>query len=84
MAVGEMLEDDCRAEFVVGELHRPQHAAVFQGLQQAEFPLGGPLDHRPLFLVGLGLNQVDADAAEGVLRARRACRGNPGSRGLRR
>ena len=40
---------------------------MLQGLQEAEFPLGRPLDHHPLFLVGLGLNQVDADAAERVL-----------------
>ena len=64
--VGEVLEDDSRAEFVVGELHRPEYSAVFQGLKETEFPLGRSLNRQPLLLIGLGTNQVDPDAADCV------------------
>ena len=61
-----VLEDQGRAEFMLGEVVGPQDAGMLEGFQELELPQGRPFDGLAVVGRGPGADQVEADAAAGV------------------
>jgi hypothetical protein len=64
---GEMLKDDGRAEFMVGEFKGAKDAAMLKRLKKTEFPFGGALNDDSLVGVCFCLHQVNPDSPKRVL-----------------
>ena len=63
---GIVLEDDCRAEFVLGELHRPQDARVLKVFNKLKLADGRPLARAPSVWRYLFVNRIHPDPPLGV------------------
>src|SRR5688572_29895826 len=63
----KVLKDDCRAQFMVRELHGPEDAAVLQCLEQAELSFGGAPNRFAAVLPRFRLGKVNANSPDGVL-----------------
>ena len=61
-----VLEDQGRANFVLGEVVGPQDAGVLEGFQELELPQGGPFDRLAVIDRGPAADEVEANATAGV------------------